>query len=363
MKRPNGLRIAGGFAVGLLSFAAVFTATFFLTAFVYRSIGLHPPAYLSQMITSLLGLVFGGLIVSAVSARFLPRVRAQQAGFVRPIIEAMDRISRGDFDVRLDDDFPGREAELLGDVVKSVNKMALELGRLEQMRQEFISDVSHEIQSPLTSIRGFAQALHDDGLLPEERHHFLTIIETESTRLSRLTDNLLRLASLDAEQVKFAPKPYRLDRQIRDLILAAEPQWSGKGIDLDVSLADVTITADEDLLSQVWINLIHNGIKFTPDGGSIRISLQRRDGVIEFCIADTGIGIPEEDQARIFERFYKVDRSRERSREGSGLGLSIARKIIELHRGTIRLESKVGSGTTFIVTLPRKSQPAQPADR
>jgi two-component system phosphate regulon sensor histidine kinase PhoR len=221
------------------------------------------------------------------------------------------------------------------------------------MRQEFISNVSHEIQSPLTSIRGFAQALQNEHLSVEDRSHYLAVIETETTRLSRLTENLLKLASLEAKQVKFEPKPYRLDKQIRNLILACEPQWIAKALDIDVALAEVTITADEDLLSQVWLNLIYNSIKFTPQGGRITITLQKEGSTIQFEIRDTGIGISDEDQARIFERFYKADRSRTRSdSSGSGLGLAIVGKIVELHNGAIAVESVSGVGTSFKVSLP-----------
>jgi two-component system phosphate regulon sensor histidine kinase PhoR len=222
------------------------------------------------------------------------------------------------------------------------------------MRQEFISNVSHEIQSPLTSIRGFAQALENDHLSAEERHHYLSIIEEESTRLSRITEDLLKLASLESEQLHFEPKPYRLDKQIRSLILACEPQWSIKSINMDVSLEELTVTADEDLLSQVWINLIHNSIKFTPEAGSIRVELHSHDSQVVFKIADTGIGISDEDRTRIFERFYKADKSRTRTKEGSGLGLSIVRKIVDLHKGSVDVESKVDTGTTFTISLPAK---------
>ncbi|MGH2459664.1 MAG: sensor histidine kinase [Chloroflexota bacterium] len=352
MIHTHVFKAVAGIASVLLFFAVVFAATFFVVALVDH----RPPPddrfIVGQTISSLVALFLGGLILSVAARAFGSRIRARQASAVRPIVEAIERIARGDFDVRLDNTFHGGEAVVLGDVVKSVNRMALELGRVEQMRREFVANVSHEIQSPLTSIRGFAEALRADNLQPDERRHYLTIIETESTRLSRLTDNLLRLASLDAQQVTFDPKPFRLDKQVRNLILAGEPQWAGKGLDLDVALDEVTTRGDEDLLGQVWINLIHNSIKFTPEGGSIRISLERRGGKVDFRIADTGIGIPEDDQAHIFERFYKADKSRERSTEGSGLGLAIARKIVELHRGTITLESVPGEGTAFAVCLP-----------
>ncbi len=138
---------------------------------------------------------------------------------------------------------------------------------------------------------------------------------------------------------------------MRSLILACEPQWVEKGLEINVALDEVEITADEDLLSQVWTNLIHNSIKFTPQGGQIWVDLHRQGEAVEFKIRNAGIGIAPEDQGRIFERFYKADRSRTRSNGGSGLGLAIAKKIVELHGGEIGVESEAGEGTTFTVRL------------
>jgi len=328
----------------------VFSGTFFLTSLIYGKIGYHPSALLATIINSLLGFIITFLILFMWGYFFRPRRLTEQMGVFGPIIEAIERIAKGDFTVRLDDTMA--KITPVNELVKSFNNMAVELKQMEAMRQGFISNVSHEIQSPLTSIRGFALALQDENLPPEERHHYLNIIATESTRLSRITDNLLRLASLESEQVKFEPRSYRLDKQIRSLVLACEPQWTAKDLDLDVALDEVAINADEDLLSQVWINLIHNSIKFTPQGGRLRLELRRLEDKIEFQVCDTGIGIAEEDLPHIFERFYKADKARERSKSGSGLGLSIVQKIVDLHHGSIAVESKLGQGTTFIVRLP-----------
>ncbi|MDP4099328.1 HAMP domain-containing histidine kinase [Paenibacillus sp. P96] len=212
---------------------------------------------------------------------------------------------------------------------------------------------SYEIQSPLASIRGFAQVLQsNDRLSPEEKKLYLSIIESESARLSKLSDSLLQLAVLESESMSLQPRSYRLDKQLRDLILACEPQWRSKKIEVEAFLDEVTCTLDEDRISQVWINLLHNSIKFTPAGGRIRVELHQRGEAIEVQITDTGIGISEKDQQRIFERFHKADKSRERSNQGSGLGLSIVKKIVDLHGGDIRVCSAPGSGTTFTVTLP-----------
>jgi signal transduction histidine kinase len=223
---------------------------------------------------------------------------------------------------------------------------------MEKMRQEFISNVSHEIQSPLTSISGFARALRDTRLSEEERAHYLDIIETESIRLSKMSDNLLKLTSLESEHHPFEPKRYRLDKQLRAVVLACEPLWLDKSIDMDVSLEEGEIDADPDLMNQVWGNLIHNSIKFTPRGGTIGVELQFRDGEAAVRISDTGIGIGEEDLPRIFERFYKADKSRNRAGGGSGLGLSIVKKIVDLHHGSIDVQSRPGEGTVFTVRLP-----------
>jgi two-component system, OmpR family, phosphate regulon sensor histidine kinase PhoR len=347
--RQTARSVIGVMAV--LSFLTIIhSATFLLTSSIYQRIGQQPSPFLAYIITSILGLFFSFLILTGLSLFFKSKMGAHRMRVFRPIIEAIHKIAKGDFSVRVDNIF--QEHEFWGELARNVNTMALELNQMEQLRQEFISNVSHEIQSPLTSIRGFAQALQNDQLSPEERHHYLDIIEAESKRLSRITDNLLRLASLESDQAKFEPRAYRLDKQIRNLILACEPQWTGKQIDMDVSLAEAVITADEDLLGQVWLNLIHNSIKFTSNGGRVGVELHRWDNQLEFKIVDTGIGISVEDQARVFERFYKVDKSRTGSNGGSGLGLSIAQKIVEMHRGIIGVDSELGVGTTFIVSLP-----------
>jgi signal transduction histidine kinase len=225
---------------------------------------------------------------------------------------------------------------------------------MEEMRQEFISNVSHEIQSPLTSIAGFAQALHRDDLSSETRNHYLNIIETESKRLSRMSDNLLKLTSLESNQHPFEAKRYRLDRQIRHLILSCEPLWQSKNIEMEVEMPELTISADEDLMSQVWINLIHNSIKFTPEGGMIQVKLAHKNDRIHFEIVDTGKGISADSLPHLFERFYKEDKSRDREGGGSGLGLSIVKKIVDMHGGEVYASNHREWGAMFTVILPNK---------
>jgi two-component system, OmpR family, phosphate regulon sensor histidine kinase PhoR len=350
--RPNH-RLWGvaWFVFVLLLLVGLLSLSYFLTAGIYRAANLHPAPLFTQIVNTLLGLVFTGLVVGVVTKIAATRGWTPELNVFAPIIEALEKIAQGDFSIRVNDDF--RDNEIVGKLASSVNKMALELDQMESMRQEFISNVSHEIQSPLTSIRGFAQALENDDLSAEERHHYLGIIENESIRLSRLTEDLLKLAALQSDHPRFEPRLYRLDEQIRSLILACEPQWTAKAIEMNISLDDLEITADEDLLSQVWNNLIHNSIKFTPQGGRIGIGLQSHDDQLEFKIQDNGLGISLDELPHVFERFYKADKSRTRTVDGSGLGLSIARTIVELHGGTIAAESQPGQGATFSVSLPK----------
>jgi two-component system phosphate regulon sensor histidine kinase PhoR len=322
------------------------TVAYFITEAVYARFAWQPQELARQIITSILGFFLFGISMSLIS----PFIRKREKLFWQDMMDAINRIAKGDFRVTLDG--WNERNHPFTELVEGINDMAANLKAMEEMRQEFISNVSHEIGSPLTSIRGFARALKNENLSHEQRIRYLDIIETECVRLSKLSDNLLRLAMLDSDRYPFHPVSYRLDTQLQSLILKCEPQWAEKELDMCVMLEKVVITADEDLMSQVWLNLIHNAIKFTPKGGTIQIQLQRHGKLAIVTISDTGPGIAEHDQPRIFERFYKADKSRNRAVGGSGLGLSIARKIVDIHQGKISVRSQLGEGAEFTVELP-----------
>ncbi|MDF2926579.1 MAG: Two component system histidine kinase [Paenibacillaceae bacterium] len=354
MKRPGFLHIAANVLLVLVALFIGWTAAYYITGNIYSAITWEPHGLTALLINATLGFLIFGMVIAVVG----PFLRPDEHRYFMEMIEALRRISGGDFHVNLDtgpSERTGRQWQHpYVQLVDSINDMAANLKIMEELRQEFISNVSHEIGSPLTSISGFARALRDENMDREQRRRYLTIIETECVRLSRLSDNLMKLAVLDSAQQPFHPARYRLDKQLISLILTCEPQWEAKGIDMDVDTVEAEIRADEDLMSQVWINLIHNAIKFTPQGGKITISLvlQESGKLAAVRIADTGPGVAEEDRTRIFERFYKADRSRNRSAGGSGLGLSIAHKIVEMHGGSIALSSRPGDGAEFTVLLP-----------
>ncbi|WP_219836762.1 cell wall metabolism sensor histidine kinase WalK [Paenibacillus sp. R14(2021)] len=295
-------------------------------------------------------IMFLGFLLMFIGMLLIGRPWRERGG-IYVYISAIRRMSKGDFTVTIDksDQMPGH----FGELAASINDMAVELNQMERMRQSFISNVSHEIQSPLTSIRGFARAIQQEGLDEQQRQHYAGIIETESIRLSRLSDNLMKLTTLEADQQQLHPKAFRLDQQLRAMILACEPLWTEKNILMDVNLDEkVMLSGDEELLSQVWMNILANSLKFTPENGSVSVEVKAAKDGASVCISDNGIGIAQADLPHIFERFFKADKSRNRRQSGSGLGLSIVKVIVDLHGGKLHVSSKPGVGTTITVTLP-----------
>ena len=356
----KGLRmIAAGvvraLAAGLISLCFLVVG-YGLAELLFSATG-RPSQLWAYIVSILFGLlVFAGtvsLIFLIAHRIFHGRFNHRPMDYINTVTNALNKIAQGDFDVVIPTTDLNTPRNDFNGISESVNKMAKELGSMEKLRQEFISNVSHEIQSPLTSISGFAALLKNEALSAELRRHYVEVIETESRRLSKLSDNLLKLSALESEHVSFAPHEFRLDKQIESAILMLEPQWLEKDINLDLSLDKLMFMGDEGLLSQVWVNLLHNAIKFTPASGNISVTLTENENAICCSIADNGIGISETDQIHLFERFFKVDKSRDRSLGGNGLGLSLVKKIVTMHKGQIRLKSVLGKGTEFIMTLPR----------
>ncbi|MCR8643135.1 HAMP domain-containing histidine kinase [Paenibacillus sp. N1-5-1-14] len=343
----RALKSIGGSILMLSLISVCWLGSYYLSAWIYTLIGWEPHDLIAQWIILVGGFFILGTIMWIIS-QFTRKMHMDRFYMMT---DALRRMAKGDFSVKIKVDEGGREHPMQ-ELAKSINDMAEELGQLEQMRQDFISNVSHEIQSPLTSISGFAKLLRSDQLTLEERDHYLSIIDKESLRLAKLSENLLKLTSLESDHHPFEKKEYHLDKQLRHIILACEPQWMEKNLEMDIELEEVTVQADEDQMSQVWINLVHNSIKFTPSGGTIGVSVSKEQDQVVVRIRDTGIGIAAEHLPFIFDRFYKTDKSRNRTLGGSGLGLAIANKIVELHGGTIEVQSTVGVGTEFTVRLP-----------
>ena len=265
---------------------------------------------------------------------------------LRRVIDATNRLASGDFSVRLN--LPN--ARSLTELATSFNRMAEELGSIEMLRADFVDDFSHEFKTPIVSIKGFAEELKHDDLTPEQRNEYLDIIIHESSRLSQLATNVLNLSRVEKQTILGNLARFDLTEQVRRCVLLFENKWEQRRLNLNVELDEVTIEGDEELLSQVWLNLIDNAVKFTPEGGCVDIRLQKRESSVVFMIRDDGYGISEEAQRHIFDKFYQGDDSH--TVPGNGLGLSIARRIVSLHDGEIRCKSEDGAGTEFTVELP-----------
>ncbi|ERI08617.1 two-component system histidine kinase PnpS [Aneurinibacillus aneurinilyticus] len=229
--------------------------------------------------------------------------------------------------------------------------------RLEKMRSEFVANVSHELKTPITSIKGFTETLLDGALEDAEiSRSFLTIINEESDRLNRLITDILDLSKIEQKRMPLKVEEINLDKLIKETVRIIREEARAKNIAIYLPTEkNLIIEGDKDRIQQIILNLVSNAINYTPDNGEVTITLQERDSKsIEMKIADTGIGIPPEHISRIFERFYRVDKARSRESGGTGLGLAIVKHLIDSHHGMIHVESEEGRGTTFTVILPRR---------
>lgn len=289
-----------------------------------------------------LALLFSFLLV-LISTRFIVNP-------VKKLTDATKKIAAGNYHLKLD---VNRRDEI-GRLASDFSKMSSSLEQTEEKRQEFVSSVSHEIQSPLTSIQGFSQTLREENLSEEERHHYLSIIEKESKRLSALSKQLLTLSFLDSEADAGNIVTFDLADQLKEVVSTTEWQWREKDIAIEMDITSAKVEGDPKLLQQVWMNLITNAIRYSEPGGTVTIGTTSEKNNVQVIVEDTGIGIEADDIPKLFDRFYKVDKARTRTEDSTGLGLAIAKKIIELYHGTIMIESEPGEGSKFIIDLPQE---------
>jgi signal transduction histidine kinase len=294
--------------------------------------------------------LFGWLLVLMIGLSILLVVVSTKY-LVKPISKlttATKLLSTGNFNVELD----SNRGDELGELSRSFLQMSHKLKQLDEMRKEFISNISHDIQSPLSNIKGFTSLLEKESLSYQEKSHYISVINGEISRLSTLTKQLLLLASLDRNEEIMKKKPFNVAQQMKELLQNCQWAVNEKGVMLSYSLPDTKIIGDSSLLSTVWDNLLTNAIKYNKPGGSIEISIEESGESIFVTFEDTGIGMNNIEIDRIFDRFYRADTARTRSIEGSGLGLSIVANIVKLHGGRINVSSKENEGTIFVVELP-----------
>lgn len=311
------------------------------------SIQIDPKSSIASSFGNRIGLTLSMmLLLSTVLMFFMSK------SVTKPIMQlnaATKKVAQGDFDVRVDVEADNEVAQL----ARSFNSMVNELKSNELLKSDFISNVSHEFKTPLATVNGFAKLLKEGNCTPEEVSEYADIIEHETGRLSTLCSNILRLSRIENQKIITKPSEFSLDEQMRDVLLILEPQWTQKELELNVELEETSFYADEELLQQVWINIIDNAIKFTEPKGKIDVTLKNFDENVVVTVKDNGIGMTDEAQKHIFEKFYQGDRSH--ASDGNGLGLALVKKIVDICSGTITVSSALGQGSQFTVTLPKNN--------
>ena len=270
---------------------------------------------------------------------------------VKIITEATERIMQGDFSIRVAP-MHGTGMEGFNQIGMAINAMAKELSGTETLRTDFIANVSHELKTPLAVMGNYATMLQRPGITEEERCEYAKAISEAARRLAQLITNILKLNKLENQQIFPQPKEFDLGEQLCECLLGFEDAWEAKHLEIETDMEDdVRIKSDPELLSLVWNNLISNAVKFTPDGGTIGVSLKTDGSRVIVQVRDTGCGMKPETGMHIFEKFYQGDTSH--ATQGNGLGLALVKRVVDILSGEIGVQSVYGQGSTFTVKIKR----------
>ena len=294
---------------------------------------------LKEILTPVFTVLIAAMIIAVISRKA-----------VSPVVEmsnATKQIASGNFDITLN--YLERKDEV-GQLTQNFMLMAQELKTNQYLAKDFISNVSHEFRTPLAIISGYTKLLDSDQITEEERHDYSLKIQSETERLTKLITNILNLSKLDNRKIPEQPRRFSLDEQIRQAVLSLDPQWQLKGIRLNVDLPEINYYGNEDLLAQVWNNILDNAVKFTGVNGTINVQMHVDGHMVIVEIADNGIGMDAVTQKRAVERFYQGDPSH--SEQGNGLGLALVKQILEVLGASISIDSELGVGSTFTVSIP-----------
>lgn len=287
------------------------------------------------------------ILVSTNTYTYRKRVRE-----IKTLSNAIEQVANGDFNAKI----PINPNDPMAQVYADFNKMSDELASVQILRNDFINNYSHEFKTPIASINGFAELLLDRELPLDVQRQYLAIIRDESERLSRLTSNTILLSKLSSQKIITDIEPYNLGEQLRQCSIILSPQWMKKQIEFSGDFPDVAFFSNKELMQHLWLNIIGNAVKYTPDGGEITVTLCQQDDTAIVTVADTGMGMSNETCAHLFDPYYQGDTSR--SSLGLGLGLSIAKRIVELNNGTITVKSELRIGSEFVISVPIKANGA-----
>ena len=294
------------------------------------------------------GIAFFAFVFACVAAILLClwylryRKRGEDAAKIR---EATDKISRGDYEISLGNLVS--DYKKIGEAIESV---ALKLRRAEEEKDDFINDFSHELKTPIVSIRGFAKLIAKGNISDEEAKEYLSFIVSESDRLVDLTASTLMLDRIQSNRLEVVEREFDLSELLRKSILTLQPEWEKKNIEIDADFGECTVKSNDELLSRVFINVLDNAIKYSRENGKVGVYVTESDEKISVTIADDGIGMDEETKRRMFDKYFRADKSR--NTRGNGLGLATVKKIAELLELKIKVDSKTDKGTKFTIEIP-----------
>ena len=354
MKKPSLraiLRAINNYVVFFLVVA--FAVTCCMLLFINTLADTMDLTFTEENIAAAAKLTFGNVILITLIFGTIDYVRRKMM-VDRPvavITEATEKIMQGDFSIRVAP-MHGAGMEGFNQIGAAINNMAEELSGTETLRTDFIANVSHELKTPLAVMGNYATMLQRPGITEEERCEYAKSISDAARKLAQLITNILKLNKLENQQIFPQPKEFDLGEQLCECLLVFEDAWEAKNLEIETDIEDdVRIKSDPELLSLVWNNLISNAVKFTPDGGTIGLSLKTEGSSVIVQVRDTGCGMKPETGMHIFEKFYQGDTSH--ATQGNGLGLALVKRVIDILNGEIGVQSVYGEGSTFTVKLKR----------
>ncbi len=320
----------------------------------YTSVaGMIGDSYIIRGALTGLGLII--LVVGGLGLLLFRRLTTRLRNMQRVVTAFEEGNLEERIEVRSGDEI-GRLAECFNGMADTLVDTLEELRQADRMRRELVANVSHDLRSPLASIQGYLETVHmkDGDLEPDERRRYVKTALRNAQRLNDLVAELFELSKLETKQVEPTIEPFPVAELAQDVVMQYEPQAEEQGVALDATLPErrVRVDADTGLVERALSNLIDNAVHYTPEGGQVQVRLHNEDDAVRIEVADTGPGIPEDQLPHIFERFYRVEKSRDRDKGGAGLGLAIANTIVDLHESTLEVESTMGEGTTFSFRLP-----------
>lgn len=304
-----------------------------------------------NLVQTIVPMVYWGMVAAGLTLFTRKQIKDTYEEPLHKMAKATRKVAEGDFSVYVPTIHAADRLDYLDVMIMDFNKMVEELGSIETLKADFVSNVSHEMKTPIAVMKNYAELLASDRMEDGKRQEYAEAVENAATRLSELVSNILKLNKLESQRIMPETEDYDICQQLCECILQFEDIWEEKEIELETEIEDMAmIKADASLMELVWNNLIGNALKFTEPGGSVTVSQTSDADYIRIAVSDTGCGMSRDCMDHIFDKFYQGDTSH--SKEGNGLGLALVKRILELMDGSIHVVSEEGKGSTFTVTLP-----------